>query len=159
MPNKNYLIDIIINEPIICRVAIVEGERRLATAEILEKNTFCPVKKELDGPFVFVMKIIENGQTLKARLLNEDNAEVYCFNLSLKPLRRIIKDYFQICSSYYDAIKKLSNTKLESIDMARRAIHNEAGEDLKKILKSNVEVDSDTARRLFTLITIMHIRG
>ena len=159
MPNKNYLIDIIINEPVIRRVAIVEGERRQAIAELLEKNTFHPVKKELIGPFIFVMEIIENGQTLKARLLREDNVEVYCFNLSLKSLRRIIKDYFQICSSYYDAIKKLSSAKLETIDMSRRAIHNEAGEDLKKILKSNVEVDYDTARRLFTLITIMHIRG
>ena len=153
------MIDIIISEPIIRRVAIVEGERRQALSDLLDKNTFCPMKKELNGPFVFVMEMIENGQTLKARLLSEDNVEVYCFNLSLKPLRGIIKDYFQICSCYYDAVKKLSSIKLESIDMARRAIHNEAGEDLQKILKSNVNVDSDTARRLFTLITIMHIRG
>jgi uncharacterized protein (UPF0262 family) len=79
--------------------------------------------------------------------------------LSLTPFRTIVKDYFMICESYYDAIKKLSPSQIEALDMGRRGLHNEGSELLRERLEGKIEVDFDTARRLFTLICVLHIRG
>ena len=79
--------------------------------------------------------------------------------MSLAPFRRIVKDYFQICESYFDAIKRLSPSQIETIDMARRGLHNEGSDMLVERLKDKVDMDGDTSRRLFTLICVLHIRG
>ena len=160
MSNKaNFLTNIIINEPVIRRVMVVEKERNQAIRELLEENVFAPTKEGLIGPFVFSIEMVENGQALYCKIQNESEIEVDCFKLSLKPFRRIIKDYFQICESYYDAVKRLSSAQLETIDMARRAIHDESAELLQRVFERHVTVDIKTSRRLFTLITVMHIRG
>jgi len=81
------------------------------------------------------------------------------FHLSLSPFRQVVKDYWQICESYYDAVKNLPPSKIEAIDMARRGIHNEGARILEERLEGKAEVDTDTARRLFTLICVLHFGG
>ena len=81
------------------------------------------------------------------------------FHLSLGPFRQVVKDYFQICESYFDAVKTLPPSQIETIDMARRGIHNEGARVLQERLEGKAEVDIDTARRLFTLICVLHFGG
>ncbi len=156
---SNSLIDIIIVEPVIRRVMIVENERRQAIEALLEQNSFTPTKEGVNSPFIFVMEMIENGQAIACIIQNKEGENIDAFKISLKPFRRILKDYFQICESYFDAVKRLTNVHLETIDMARRALHNESAELLQRVLENNVIVDFETARRLFTLVSVMHIRG
>ena len=102
---------------------------------------------------------VEDRQRLVMDIRAENGDPVERVTMSLTPFRRIVKDYFQICESYFDAIKRLTPSQIETIDMARRGLHNEGSEMLSERLRDKVDMDSDTARRLFTLICVLHIRG
>lgn len=145
---------------IIWRNADVEQERRVAIFDLLEGNYFCPTTKYecgYGGPFKILMRV-EDGR-LAIDISTEDDRPLETLVLSLTPFRRAVRDYFAICDSYYQAIRNASPSQIETIDMARRGIHNEAAELLQERLSGRVEVDFDTARRLFTLICVLHIRG
>lgn len=144
---------------ILWRNADVEQERRVAIFDLLEGNRFAPLSAYPDGyagPFRIVMRVEEGRLAIDIRA--EDGRDLETVVLPLSPFRRIVRDYFAICDSYYKAIRNASPSQIETIDMARRGIHNEAAELLAERLAAKVEVDFDTARRLFTLICVLHIR-
>jgi uncharacterized protein (UPF0262 family) len=133
----------------------VEHDRAVAIYDLLEENYFAPVNGEL-GPFSIHLSIKENRLGLDIR--DEADREIFEFNLPLSNFRSIIKDYFIICESYYNAIKVAAPSNIQAVDMARRALHNEGSEILVERLKEIVEVDFDTARQLFTLLCVLHRR-
>lgn len=135
----------------------VEQERTVAIYDLLEHNHFAP-SGELEGPFHLHLRI-EDHSRLILDIRDVDNTSLRQVAVPLIPLRRLIRDYFQICESYYDAIKRLTPSQIETIDMARRSLHDDGSQSLLERLKSDVEVDFDTARRLFTLVCVLHIRG
>jgi len=110
-----------------------------------------------DGPYHLHLAVQENRLQFDVRDTTEKKLRDII--LSLTPFRTIVKDYFMICESYYDAIKKLSPSQIEALDMGRRGLHNEGSELLRERLEGKIEIDFDTARRLFTLICVLHIRG
>ena len=134
----------------------IEHERAVAIYDLLEANTFAPVGEER-GPFALHLSI--TGNRLVFDIRNAHDAPVMAHLLSLTPLRRIVKDYFMICDSYYEAIRTATPDRIEAIDMGRRGLHNEGSELLMERLKDKISIDFDTARRLFTLITVLHWKG
>ncbi len=140
---------------ILWRSADVEQERRVAIFDLLESNSFAPVG--LQGPYRAVMRVADGRLVFDIRSIDDEpQSEIV---LALSPFRRIIRDYFAICDSYYKAIKDASPSQIETIDMARRGIHNEAADLLVERLEDKIVLDFDTSRRLFTLICVLHIRG
>ena len=135
----------------------VEHERAVAIFDLLEENRFAPLGHD-GGPYDLRLSV-EDRQRLVMDIRHEGGDPVERVTMSLTPFRRIVKDYFQICESYFDAIKRLTPSQIETIDMARRGLHNEGSEMLSERLKDKVDMDRDTARRLFTLICVLHIRG
>jgi len=134
----------------------VEHERKVAIFDLLEENNFAPVGSP-GGPYVLHLAIEESRLVFDVKLNGgEPHGRIM---LSLTPFRKIIKDYFLICESYYDAIKTAAPAQIEAIDMGRRGLHNEGSQLLKDRLSGKVEMDFDTARRLFTLICVLHIKG
>lgn len=141
--------------------AEIEQERRVAMFDLLEDNTFTLPKREdratLSGPYHLGLSIRDKRLVFD---LNTEAAEKAAeFHLSLGPFRQVVKDYFQICESYFDAVKKLPPAQIETIDMARRGIHMEGSRVLQERLEGKAEIDIDTARRLFTLICVLHFGG
>jgi len=134
----------------------IEHERAVAIYDLLEDNSFAPVDHD-GGPYTLLLSIAENRLVFDIRL--EDGSPVMAHLLSLTPLRRIVKDYFLICDSYYKAIRTSTPSQIEAIDMGRRGLHNEGSELLMERLKEKIAVDFDTARRLFTLICVLHWKG
>jgi uncharacterized protein (UPF0262 family) len=134
----------------------VEHERKVAIYDLLEMNSFAPIGHE-GGPYALHLSI--NGNRLVFDIRLEDGTPVMAHLFSLSPLRRIVKDYYMICDSYYQAIRTATPDKIEAIDMGRRGIHNEGSRILMERLKDKVNVDIDTARRLFTLICVLHWKG
>ncbi|MEY2882307.1 MAG: hypothetical protein RL490_31 [Pseudomonadota bacterium] len=161
MTDSYRLIDIKLDEhTILWRNADIEQERRVAIFDLLEGNVFKPLESVAaghHGPYKLLLAV-EEGR-LNVAVSAADDAPIENFVLPLAPFRRTVRDYFAICDSYYQAIRQSTPQQIETIDMARRAIHNDAAEALKERLESKVEVDFDTARRLFTLICVLHIRG
>ena len=143
-------------QTVVRRSPDVEHERKVAIYDLLEENSFQPNGSD-GGPYSLHLSTEENRLVFDVRL--EDESEHGRVMLSLTPFRKIIKDYFLICESYYDAIKSAAPSQIEAIDMGRRGLHNEGSELLKQRLDGKVEVDFDTARRLFTLICVLHIKG
>jgi len=145
---------------IVWRSADVEQERRIAIFDLLEDNVFRPLRDYPDGyPGPHVLHLgVEEGRLVLA-LSREDGSPLETLILSLGTLRRPIKDYFAICDSYYEAIRNATPQQIETVDMARRGIHNDAAELLKERLGGKIDVDFNTARRLFTLICVLHIRA
>ena len=141
---------------VIWRNADVEQERRVAIFDLLEGNVFNPVELGGAGPWRLVLRV-EDGR-LAMDLSEEGGAASGAVLLGLAPFRRVVREYFAICDSYYKAIRNASPSAIETIDMARRGIHNSAAELLMERLDGRVEMDFDTARRLFTLICVLHIR-
>jgi len=135
----------------------IEHERAVAIYDLLEGNTFIP-QGDFTGPYN-VLLTVEERTRLVIEIRDPEDSPLDRIKLPLQPFRRIIRDYFQICESYFDAIKRLSPSQIETIDMARRGVHNEGSEILIERLKDKVEIDMDTARRLFTLLCVLHIRG
>ncbi|WP_084419464.1 UPF0262 family protein [Henriciella litoralis] len=130
-----------------------EHERRVAIFDLIEENTF-GINEHEGGPYVLHLSMIERKLVFDIRL--EDQTKVHAFILSISPFRGLIRDYFMICESYYSAIKTQSPHQIEAIDMARRGIHNEGSTLLAERLEGKIDVDFDTARRLFTLICALH---
>jgi uncharacterized protein (UPF0262 family) len=134
----------------------VDHERKVAIFDLLEENSFKPLNSP-GGPYNLHLRIQENRLIFDIRDA-EDGPHGQVI-LSLTPFRKIVKDYFLVCESYYAAIKSSTPSQIEAIDMGRRGLHNEGSEVLRERLKEKIELDSDTARRLFTLICVLHIRG
>jgi len=139
---------------IIRRSADVEQERKIAIFDLLEGNHFQPAGH--DGPFRILLRVEDNR--LAIDLKDEADAPLETIRLGLARFRRPIRDYFAICDSYFKAVRSNGAKGIEPIDMARRAIHNEAAELLQSCLEDRIEMDFDTARRLFTLICVLHIK-
>jgi uncharacterized protein (UPF0262 family) len=139
---------------IIRRSDEIEQEKRVAIFDLLEANVFDPAG--LDGPFRILLRIEDNRLAIEVR--NEAGAPLDTIRLGLARFKRPVRDYFAICDSYFKAVRSDSPHGLETIDMARRAVHNEAAELLRECLADKVTMDFDTARRLFTLICVLHIR-
>jgi uncharacterized protein (UPF0262 family) len=131
-----------------------EQERQIAIFDLLEENYFAPEGAE-QGPYDLHMGLMENRLVLDVRGPAYEKRHI----LSLSPFRSLIKDYFMICESYYQAIRNSSPQQIEALDMGRRGLHNEASELLRVRLQGKIETDLDTARRLFTLICALHWRG
>ena len=134
----------------------VEHERAIAIYDLLEENVFLPHGHE-QGPFALHLAIVEKRLVLDVQ--RPDGTTVIAHHLSLTPLRRIVKDYFMVCDSYYQAIRTASPSQIEAIDMGRRGLHNEGSELLMERLKGKIGMDIDTARRLFTLVCVLHWKG
>ncbi|GGW30286.1 UPF0262 protein [Gemmobacter lanyuensis] len=136
----------------------IEQERRVAVFDLLEDNSFAlPTRDGRDvppGPYRLALAIREGR--LVFDIATENGDKIGEFHLSLGPFRQVVKDYFQICESYFDAVKRLPPSQIEAIDMARRGIHNEGARVLQERLEGKAEVDTPTARRLFTLICVLH---
>lgn len=131
-----------------------EQERQIAIFDLLEQNHFQPDGAET-GPYDLKIALIENRLALDIAGPGYERRHL----LSLSPFRTVIKDYFMICESYYDAIRNASPQQIETLDMGRRGLHNEGSELLQRRLQGKVTTDLDTARRLFTLICALHWRG
>ena len=160
---------------ILWRNADIEQERRIAIFDLIEENTFKPLRAfaaGFTGPYRLRLSVddgrlslalaTEDGQELETLVLDisaEDGTLLESLILALGRFRRHIREYFAICDSYYQAIRKASAAEIETIDMARRGVHNEAARMLLERLDGKVETDFATARRLFTLICVLHIRG
>jgi uncharacterized protein (UPF0262 family) len=138
------------------RNADIEHERAVAIFDLLEENSFAPVALA-PGPFHLHLGIEENRLVLDIRSTAEEPIERIL--LPLTPFRSIVKDYFLVCDSYFKAIRNASPSRIEAIDMGRRALHNEGSELLRERLSDRVKVDLNTARRLFTLLCVLHIRS
>lgn len=145
---------------IIWRNADVEQERRIAIYDLIEENCFKPLRaigRGASGPYRLRLSVADGRLALSIADMEGQPLEELI--LGLARFRRSIKDYFAVCDSYYQAIRKATPAEIETIDMARRAIHNRAAEVLVECLEGKVETDFATARRLFTLICVLHIRG
>ncbi len=134
----------------------IEHERAVAIYDLIELNTFAPTGHE-GGPYALHLRMAENRLVFDIR--TADGEPIIAHLLSLTPFRRIVKDYFMICDSYYQAIRTATPDRIEAIDMSRRAIHDDGSQMLMERLKRKVQVDFDTARRLFTLICVLHWKG
>lgn len=155
--SRNRLIDVELDESIGRSTPDVEHERAVAIFDLIEDNFFRPVGDEVGGPYKLKLSLAESR--LVFSITREDNGAVVTHILSLTPFRRIVKDYFLICESYYEAIRTSTPSQIEAIDMGRRGLHNEGSQTLMERLSGKIEVDFDTARRLFTLVCVLHWRG
>ena len=154
---KQRLVSVTLDEESIGRSSPdIDHEREVAIYDLLEQNTFKPVGHD-GGPYALHLSI--NGNRLVFDIRLQDGTPVVAHLFSLSPLRRIVKDYYMICDSYYQAIRTATPDKIEAIDMGRRGIHNDGSHILVERLKDKVAVDIDTARRLFTLICVLHWKG
>jgi len=139
----------------------IEQERKVAVFDLLEENSFALLgrdgQKPPDGPYQMTLAIRERRLVIDLR--NDAGDLVSEMHLSLGPFRQVVKDYYQICGSYYEAVKTMPPSQIEAIDMARRGIHNEGARILLERLEGKAEMDKDTARRLFTLVCVLHFGG
>ncbi len=139
----------------------IEQERRVAMFDLMEENTFVlPSRDDRPvpaGPYNVGLSIRERRLVFDVTTASHEKAAE--FHLSLSPFRQVVKDYFQICKSYFEAVKSLPPSQIETIDMARRGIHDEGARILQERLEGKVDVDDGTARRLFTLICVLHFGG
>jgi uncharacterized protein (UPF0262 family) len=134
----------------------VEHERAVAIFDLLEENSFALIDEDA-GPYQLHLAIEENRLVFDVR--REDGGPLQKVQMPLTPFRGIVKDYFTVCESYYAAIKRSSPSQIEALDMGRRAVHDEGSELLRERLDGKIGLDKNTARRLFTLICVLHIRG
>ncbi|VXC96799.1 UPF0262 family protein [Sphingomonas sp. 8AM] len=155
------IIDIELDErTILWRSADIEQERRIAIFDLIEDNHFAPQREQSDGyagPYRVKLGV-EEGR-LAIHIAREDGTPLETLVLGLARFRRPIRDYFAICDSYFQAIRQSTPAQIETVDMARRGIHNEAAELLRERLDGKIAIDFDTARRLFTLICVLHIKA
>ncbi len=156
-PSRRRLVAVTLDETSIRRsTPDVEHERAVAIYDLLEENSFAPEGHD-GGPYALSLSIVENKLVFEVR--EPDSAPVASHILSLTPFRKVIRDYFLICESYYQAIKTASPSRIEAIDMGRRGVHDEGSRILMERLEGKISIDFDTARRLFTLICVLHWKG
>jgi uncharacterized protein (UPF0262 family) len=154
---KTRLVDVVLDEASIApRGPDVEHERKIAIFDLLEQNHFAPEGAADGGPYVLKLAMQENR--LVFHVAHESGETHATHLLSLTPLKRVIRDYFVVCESYYQAIRAASPSQIEAIDMGRRGLHDEGSQLLRDRLDGKIAVDHDTARRLFTLICALHIK-
>ncbi|MEQ8709923.1 MAG: UPF0262 family protein [Rhodospirillales bacterium] len=157
MSDRQRIIDIVLDEKtVVRRKPEVEHERAVAIFDLIEANSFAPAGHD-GGPYRLKLGISENR--LVFHVTSETGEDIGEIAMPLQPFRRIVKDYFLVCESYYDAIRTASPSKIEAIDMGRRGLHNDGSVILQDQLSGKIDLDFDTARRLFTLICVLHIRG
>ena len=151
------LVSIVLDEAtVVRRTREIEQEREIAIYDLIEANSFTPTGSG-GGPYNLVLAVEENRLVFDIRLADDTpHGKVM---LSLTPFRRVIKDYFLVCESYYKAIRNAPPSQIEALDMGRRGLHDEGSKVLKDRLAGKIEVDFDTARRLFTLICVLHLKG
>lgn len=160
MTGKNdnaRLIDVELDETIGQSTPDIEHERAVAIFDLIEENSFSPVGDSAGGPYRLCLSLVE--KRLIFTITRENGELVATHILSLSPLRKIVKDYFLICESYYAAIRSATPSRIEAIDMGRRGLHNEGSQTLMNRLEGKIDIDFDTARRLFTLVCVLHWRG
>ena len=155
--NCARLVDIQLDESIGRSTPDVEHERAVAIFDLIEENSFYPISDDGQGPYKLKLSLMDARLVLA--ISRENGEAVVTHILSLTPFRRIVKDYFLICESYYDAIRSSTPSHIEAIDMGRRGLHNEGSQTLMDRLSGKIEIDFDTARRLFTLVCVLHWRG
>ncbi len=159
--SNSRIIDIELDEAtILWRNADIEQERRIAIYDLIEDNLFKPLRSwnaGFTGPYC--LKLAVNDGRLAMDIADEQRNQLESLVLGLGRFRRPIREYFAICESYYQAIRKATAQEIETIDMARRGVHDQAAELLVERLDGKIETDFPTARRLFTLICVLHIRG
>jgi uncharacterized protein (UPF0262 family) len=155
------IIDVTLDErTILWRSADIEQERRIAIFDLIEENSFAPQRTYPDGyagPYRIALSVPEGR--LQLDIKREDDSALETLILSLAAFRRPIRDYFAICDSYFQAIRSATPAQIETIDMARRGIHDDAARLLMERLDGKIAVDHATARRLFTLICVLHIKA
>ena len=157
MSDKQRIINIFLDEKsVVRRAAHVEHERKVAVYDLLEDNFFAPNGDD-KGPYNLHLGIEDNR--LVFDIQSEQNEALARFTLPLYSFRRIVKDYFMICESYFEAIKTAPPSRIEALDMGRRGLHNEGSDILRDRLVGKVDIDRRTARRLFTLICVLHIKA
>jgi uncharacterized protein (UPF0262 family) len=153
----NRLISVTLDENSIGRgSADQEHERAIAVYDLIEENSFALAGYN-GGPYALSISLVD--AKLVFDICDQNGAKVVTHILSLTPFKRILKDYFMVCDAYYAAIRTATPSRIEAIDMGRRGLHNEGAQLLSERLKGKIETDSDTARRLFTLITALHWKG
>ncbi len=143
-------------ESVVRRTREIEQEREIAIYDLLEGNSFVPNGSH-GGPYKLILSTSEGRLVFDIRM--EDGAEHGRIILSLTPFRRIIKDYFLVCESYFKAIRTAPPSQIEALDMGRRGLHDEGSKLLQERLAGKIELDFPTARRLFTLIGVLHLKG
>ncbi|TKT74185.1 UPF0262 family protein [Aquamicrobium sp. LC103] len=151
------LVDVELDESIGRSTPDVEHERAVAIFDLIEDNSFRPVGDDGLGPYRLRLSLVDSK--LVFDVSRESGETVVAHILSLTPFRRIVKDYFLVCESYYEAIRSATPSQIEAIDMGRRGLHNEGSQTLLDRLAGKIEIDFDTARRLFTLVCVLHWRG
>lgn len=157
MAGSDYrLSEVVLDDTIGRSTPDVEHERAVAIFDLIEENSFEPIGHS-GGPYRLKLSLI--NQKLVLTVTTADSSEVATHILSLTPFRRIVKDYFMICESYYEAIRLATPSKIEAIDMGRRGVHNEGSQTLIDRLEGKIRLDFDTARRLFTLVCVLYWRG
>jgi uncharacterized protein (UPF0262 family) len=156
--DQSRLVEVTLDEGSIGRNSTdVEHEREVAIFDLLERNTFALEGHENDGPYTLHLSLADNRLVFTVGDTNR-NPIVHVM-LSLSPFRRLVKDYFLMCESYYQAIKTAPPSRIEAIDMGRRGLHDEGSQLLMERLKGKIQIDKATARRLFTLICALHWKG
>lgn len=150
------VVDVALAENVIRFHPVVSRERDTALQDLLEQNSFTPVSG-LPGPFRLDLRIEDDR--LAIDVTSQPTKEQETIRLPVRPLRSVIRDYFEICASYYRALTEHAPARLEAVDMGRRGVHDEGARQLRDALAPRVVLDDDTARRLFTLVCVLHIRN
>ncbi|MDP2731537.1 MAG: UPF0262 family protein [Hoeflea sp.] len=150
------LCDVVLDETIGRATPDVEHERAVAIFDLIEENSFEPAGHD-SGPYKLMLSLVDSK--LVFSITSRTGEPVATHILSLTPFRRLVKDNFRICESYYEAIRSSPPSQIEAIDMGRRGIHNEGSQTLMDRLEGKIRMDFDTARRLFTLVCVLHWRG
>ena len=155
--DPNRIVAVTIDKESLGRSSLdVEYERAVAIDDLIEENSFAPVGHD-SGPYALHLRMADNRLVFDIRLA--DDTPVVMHILSLNPFKRVVKDYFLVCDSYYAAIKSATPERIEALDMGRRGLHDEGSVLLRERLNGKIEVDHDTARRIFTLICVLHLKG
>lgn len=156
-PGKDRLIEVTLDGHSIARGnANIEHEREVAIFDLVDGNSFKLTGRD-QGPYRLQLSVVD--ERLVFEVSDEHAQPVVTHHLSLTPLKRLMKDYFIVLDSYYEAVKTAQPSRIQAIDVGRRGLHDEGSRILAERLESKIEVDSDTARRLFTLITALHWKG
>ncbi|MBF0269213.1 MAG: UPF0262 family protein [Alphaproteobacteria bacterium] len=159
MPNKhrNRLVHVVLDEKtLVRRRPEVEHERQVALYDLIEENSFQPVG-DWQGPFTLHLSMDDGRMSFDIR--SEDGFPLTMVRFEVRSFYSLVRDYFMVCDTYFSSIKSAPPSKIEAADMARRSLHNEGAKLLIERLKDKIEIDFDTARRLFTLLCVLHIRG
>lgn len=159
-PASRRIVKIELDErSIVRRNPDIEHERAVAIVDLLESNHFVALAaaERCSGPYELGLSIEEDRLVFDIR--DGRSAAIDRVALTLKPFRQVVKDYFLVCESYYSAIKTAPPSQIEAIDMGRRSLHNEGADKLREALEGRIDMDRDTARRLFTLVCVLHIRA